>query len=171
MKKKENEKPLEKAKWQLIHNGDNQVLRKAYSVRTGYCSYLYRNIHIFKDSRDPGCLNADRSKNNYPLKDHLEKWIWIMRFHILRWIHIHLNIHITVFCGFGGGQQICTTLNPSLLLKDTFRVSVSFQEPSGLGLKEDFRKNLSFSMSILSISYLYWMYVSMNNVKIFHDER
>ena len=56
---------------------------------------------------------------------------------------------------------LCTSLNPSLLLKGTFRVSVSYPDPSGMEQKEYFRKNFTFSMSILSISY------SLLNVRIY----
>ncbi|KAM7340845.1 hypothetical protein ACRRTK_001460 [Alexandromys fortis] len=45
-----------------------RVVRIEYRGVAGFCSYLHRKIHILKHSRDPGCLDADRRKNSYPLK-------------------------------------------------------------------------------------------------------
>ena len=46
-------------------------------------------------------------------------------------------IHLKIKPDFGVGQRLCPSLNSSVLLKEKIRVSVSCQEPSGMGQKEE----------------------------------
>ena len=50
---------------------------------------------------------------------------------------IIVMIHLKIKAGFRVGQWLCPSINPSMLLKEKFRVSVSCQEPSGMGQKEE----------------------------------
>ena len=45
--------------------------------------------------------------------------------------------HLKIKADFGVRQWLCLSINPSMLLKEKFRVYVSCQESSGMGQKEE----------------------------------
>ena len=69
-------------------------------------------------------------------------------------------------------DNVYPSLNPKMMIKEKFRISVSCQQPSCMRQKEDFR-GIFYFLSYPFCLYLifHWIYVYMNNVYISNNDK
>ena len=152
------------------HNDENYTDgQENIQGMAGFCSCFFRKILIFKNTSDPGCLNDDRCKINYPLRI-IEKmkcnlWVQIIDTHIFLHIYEYIELDLELY-----NQWLCHSLHLGMLLKENSEF-LSHVKKCLLWArkKEEFRKILFFIHILSLYNLLLNIYVCINNVWIFHN--